>query len=109
MIDTAAMKTAVCEYLLQVNREMDNGDGHKFIPPTAIDWLGNGIVSAILTPAQAEVAGGPWTRHGHEVAGVTVVGAGRPPVARCGGPTLCAQCALDAERLRADAARGGGR
>jgi hypothetical protein len=38
-----AMKVAVCEYLLQVNRDMDG----PFIPPTAIDWLGNGIVKAI--------------------------------------------------------------
>lgn len=37
------MKIAVCEYLLQVNRDHDG----PFIPPTAIDWLGNGIVTAI--------------------------------------------------------------
>jgi hypothetical protein len=46
------MKVAVCEYLLQVNREMDEADaggGRKFIPPTAIDWLGDGIVRAILS------------------------------------------------------------
>lgn len=45
------MKVAVCEYLLQVNRD-DQGPGRErwgpIIPPTAIDWLGDGIVSAIL-------------------------------------------------------------
>ena len=39
-----ATKVAVCEYLLQVNKDMDGA----FIPPTAFDWLGNGIVDAIL-------------------------------------------------------------
>jgi hypothetical protein len=105
VLDADAAKVAVCEYLLQVNRDHDTGDGHAFIPPTAIDWLGNGIVSAILAAVQTVEAGGPWTRHGHEVAGVTVAGAGRPPVARCGGPTLCSQCALDAVRLIAHGGR----
>lgn len=45
--------------------------------------------------------GGPWTRHGHAVPGVTVIGEKRPPVARCGGPALCQKCAVDAERIRA--------
>lgn len=39
-----AIKVAVCEYLLAVNREHEG----PFIPPTAIDWLGNGITSAVL-------------------------------------------------------------
>ena len=46
-----ALKVAVCEYLLQVNREMDEADaggGRKFIPPTAINWLGDGIVRVVL-------------------------------------------------------------
>jgi hypothetical protein len=38
-----AIKVAVCEYLLKVNRD----HGGPFIPPTAIDWLGDGIVDAI--------------------------------------------------------------
>ena len=47
--------------------------------------------------------GGPWTRHGHSVPGVTVAG-GRPPlVARCGGPAICGDCRADAERLRREA------
>jgi hypothetical protein len=46
------------------------------------------------------VQGGPWTRHGHAVDGVTVEGPGRPPVARCGGPAICSQCALDAASIR---------
>lgn len=45
-------------------------------------------------------AGGPWTRHGHPVDGVTVAGAGAPRVARCGGPALCRQCREDAGRLQ---------
>ena len=49
-----------------------------------------------------DTAGGPWTRHGHPVDGVTVAGTTRPNlVARCGGPAICKQCALDAERIRA--------
>lgn len=39
-----ALKIAVCQYLLRVNDEHEG----PFIPPTAIDWLGNGIVSAVL-------------------------------------------------------------
>lgn len=45
---------------------------------------------------------GPYTGHGHAVAGITVVGVDRPGVARCGGPALCSPCALDAARIRAD-------
>lgn len=54
----------------------------------------------------AEPVGGPWTRHGHPVSGVTVEGAGRPgSVARCGGPGLCKQCSVEAESIRATHAR----
>lgn len=52
-----------------------------------------------------ETQGGPWTRHGYDVDGVTVAGAGRPPKARCGGPGLCEQCSRDAVSLRAGNAR----
>lgn len=51
--------------------------------------------------ATPPVQGGPWTSHGHPVAGVTVNGPGRPPVARCGGPAICRVCARDAEQIRA--------
>lgn len=47
--------------------------------------------------------GGPWTRHGHPVGGITVYPTDprdRPPVARCGGEGLCTRCATDAERIR---------
>lgn len=44
--------------------------------------------------------GGPYTRHGHPIEGITVVGINRPPVARCGGPGMCQPCAQDAERIR---------
>ena len=45
--------------------------------------------------------GGPWTRHGHDIPGVTVAGAGRPAaIARCGGPALCRKCAVDAVQAR---------
>lgn len=48
---------------------------------------------------------GPWTSHGHDIPGVTVAGeAGRPPRMRCGGPRLCAQCALEAGQFHG---RGG--
>lgn len=46
------------------------------------------------------VKGGPWTRHGHDIPGVTIAGNGRPKMARCGGPKLCATCAEDAEAAR---------
>lgn len=39
-----AMKVAVCEFLLQENELR----GEPFIPPTAINWLRDGIVDAIL-------------------------------------------------------------
>lgn len=41
---------------------------------------------------------GPWTSHGHVIPGVTKVDADgkRPPIARCGGPRLCPQCAREA-------------
>lgn len=46
-------------------------------------------------PDRPTRAGGPWTRHGHDIPGTTVAG-GRPPaVARCGGPALCRQCRED--------------
>ncbi len=49
-------------------------------------------------PIQPTTQGGPWTRHGHPVDGVTVAGSAQPAlVARCGGPALCSVCALDAE------------
>ena len=38
-----ATKRAVCEYLLSVNRSHDGA----FIPPTAINWLGDGLVDAV--------------------------------------------------------------
>ena len=41
-LDPDRLKVAVCEYLLTISLP----DG--FIPPTAIDWIGNGIVDAIL-------------------------------------------------------------
>lgn len=52
-----------------------------------------------------DVQGGPWTRHGHDIDGVTVAGPGRPPVARCGGPGLCRECSRDVVRLQAESAR----
>jgi hypothetical protein len=45
--------------------------------------------------------GGPWTRHGHPIPGITVDGPGRPPVARCGGPAICKDCAVNAAQIRA--------
>lgn len=53
------------------------------------------------TPAK----GGPWTKHGHAIAGITVDGPGRPLVARCGGPLICKDCALDEVRIRFDQGR----
>lgn len=42
------LKVAVCEYLLSVNRDFERDGGRPFIAPTAINWLGDGIVSAVL-------------------------------------------------------------
>ena len=44
--------------------------------------------------------GGPWTSHGHTVPGVTVCGAGRPAVKRCGGVDLCKVCQREALALQ---------
>jgi hypothetical protein len=70
------------------------GDGLRF--------LNAGLT---LTPTTEGPLGGPWTSHGHDVAGVTVAGAGRPPRARCGGPGLCIPCSQEATRLTAANAR----
>jgi hypothetical protein len=43
-----ALKVAVCEYLLGVNRDFERDGGSPLIAPTAINWLGDGIVSAVL-------------------------------------------------------------
>ena len=37
-----------------------------------------------------------WTSHGHPIPGVSRSEDMRPPIARCGGPRLCAQCAREA-------------
>ncbi len=47
--------------------------------------------------------GGPWTSHGHPVAGLTVYGEGRPRLMRCGGPRRCKVCAAEAAALRQEA------
>lgn len=40
----ADRKVAICEYLLSVNEQTPD---HPFIAPTAIDWLGDGMVKAL--------------------------------------------------------------
>ena len=45
--------------------------------------------------------GGPWTRHGHTIPGITIEGPDRPPIARCGGTRLCPECAYDAGKAEA--------
>ncbi len=54
-----------------------------------------------------EPRGGPWTSHGHSIDGVTVAGAGRPPIKRCGGPGMCRTCSVEAERIRAECRAAG--
>lgn len=44
LADAEAIKVAVCEYLLSLNE----GEERPFIPPTAIDWLGDGLTRAVL-------------------------------------------------------------
>lgn len=46
-----AMKTRVCEYLLSLN----DAEKPAFIPWTAVDWIGNGIVKTVLA---AKAGGG---------------------------------------------------
>lgn len=58
-----------------------------------------------MTTTDPATQGGPWTRHGHTIPGITVVGAGRPPIARCGGPALCSKCRDDETRIRQEAAQ----
>lgn len=65
-------------------------------------FLGDWYSVPCPTPWQVPTSkpqGGPWTRHGHYIPGVTVEPAAdvaRPPVARCGGPAICPQCSQDA-------------
>lgn len=43
-----------------------------------------------------------WTKHGHQIEGTEALPKeGRPSVARCGGPKICAACALDAAKATA--------
>lgn len=42
--DANRQKVAVCEALLAINAD---GREHPIIPPTAIDWIGDHIVSAL--------------------------------------------------------------
>ena len=43
------IKTAVCEYLLSLNKDEKGFPlEHPFIPPTAINWIGDGLVKAVL-------------------------------------------------------------
>jgi hypothetical protein len=46
------IKVAVCECLLTINRRYET----PFIPPTAINWIGDEIVSAVLRVAGGTVA-----------------------------------------------------
>lgn len=49
MSDANDIKTAVCEYLLSLNRDSKGVPLEPpFIPPTAINWIGDGLVGAIL-------------------------------------------------------------
>jgi hypothetical protein len=48
MPSPSACKVAVCEYLLSMNAVDPT---NPIIPPTAIDWLGDGIIDAILAAA----------------------------------------------------------
>lgn len=47
---------------------------------------------------------GGWTRHGHAIAGMKQTGKQPALVARCGGPAMCRQCALDAGTFRHEGA-----
>lgn len=42
----SALKVAICEYMLKINEDSEGPPW--FIPPVAIDWIGNGIVDEIL-------------------------------------------------------------
>jgi hypothetical protein len=52
------------------------------------------------------VAGGPWTRHGQPVPGISPPGVG-PEAIDCGGVAHCSTCRRDATRIR-DAHRNQG-
>lgn len=47
------MKVAVCDYLLRVNSEFVAESGHPLVAPTAINWLGDGIVTAAVESLEA--------------------------------------------------------
>ena len=54
MTDPNEVKVAVCEYLLAVNRDFQKPPGrHPLIPPTAINWLGDGITRAVIEALQS--------------------------------------------------------
>ena len=72
-----------------------------------VEWVGQDPPFWWTAESKPAAPGGPWTRHGHAVRGVTVDGPGRPPVARCGGPAVCGQCARDAAALQHERASRG--
>lgn len=43
-----ALKVAICEYFLELNSKDRAAGSPPMIPPTAIDWLGNGLVAAVV-------------------------------------------------------------
>lgn len=42
----ATLKVLICDCLIDINNEGE--PGHPIIPPTAIDWVANRIIEAIL-------------------------------------------------------------
>lgn len=93
--------------------------GYETREASAVPWddvpennrrLMTAVAAEILTLIAADPSdqtatkGGPWTRHGHPVRGVTVAGDGRPPIARCGGPGMCDKCSIDEAQIRREAA-----
>lgn len=55
--------------------------------------IAQAIHDAGWTPPPAQTSG--YTTHGHPIKGQVQSGK-RPPIARCGGPRLCKQCAKEA-------------
>lgn len=53
-----------------------------------------------MSDGETTPQGGPWTRHGHAVPGVTVAGSESRQRDRCGGPGVCPGCSIDAAAMQ---------
>lgn len=58
MSEANALKVAICDCLIKINDGLDPVNRNKWgpiIPPTAIDWIGDALVAAVLASRRENV------------------------------------------------------